>query len=506
MSQSKICVSIGRTRHKAIVAEHRRLAEEGADLVELRLDWLQRNPDLTRLLPNRPTPCVITCRRKSDRGRWAHKEEQRVALLRAAIAAEADYVDLEDDIAQSIPRFKGSPTKRIISHHDFGGTPENLEEIHEQMCQQDADLIKLVTMANSTADNIRMLKLVADAKVPTVGFCMGELGLITRILCGRYGSPFSYATFSRERELAPGQVAFGDMGRIYRYEEISEKTEVFGVLGDPIAHSLSPLLHNLAFQKAGLDAVYLPLRVPRDQLVPTLNQYDWLGIRGYSVTIPHKQDVLKKADSHDDHAREIAAANTLFRDGQNRWHASNTDYDAALASLNLGMKSNLFKGDNLKGQRVLMLGAGGVARAVAVGVLRQGAVLTITNRTQKIGIKLAEELECQFIPWENRGAAHCDILINCTPVGMHPEVDETPFLANWINEGTLVFDTIYNPENTLLIKQARERDCATVSGVEMFVRQAAAQFERFTSQPAPLELMRDLVRQAISPVDTLGLR
>ena len=233
-----ICVSIGRTRHKMVVAEHHALAERGAQLVELRLDWLASPPDLSKLLDNRPTPVVITCRRDLDKGKWKFGEDQRQTLLRAAIVAGADYVDIEDDIAHAIRRYGKS--QRIISHHNFEETPDDIEAIHEKMTKLDPDIIKIVTMANSPSDSVRMLKLVADSKVPTIGFCMGELGTFSRILTGRYGAPFTYATFNKDRELAPGQLSFDEMTKIYRYDRIDRSTELFGVIGDPIGDSMSP--------------------------------------------------------------------------------------------------------------------------------------------------------------------------------------------------------------------------------------------------------------------------
>ena len=221
---------------------------------------------------------VITCRRPEDKGRWNRSEEQRQALLRTAIVSEVEYVDIEDDIAGSIPRY--GKTKRIISHHNFDETPDDIEEIYASMCEKDPDIVKLVTMANSPGDSVRMLQLVANAKVPTIGFCMVEYGVISRILCGKYGSPFTYATFSRERELAPGQLSYSEMTRIYRYDEIGPETPVYGVIGDPIAHSLSPLIHNIAFKHDKLDAVYLPFRIPKDRLKETLKEFEWFNVQG----------------------------------------------------------------------------------------------------------------------------------------------------------------------------------------------------------------------------------
>jgi len=492
-----ICVSIGRTRHKMVLAEHRALAERGAQLVELRLDWLSHTPDVSRLMAERPTPMVITCRRHSDKGRWGGSEDQRQTILRAAIVEGVEYVDIEDDIAKEVPRY--GETRRIISHHNFDETPDDLEEIHERMCDLDPDIIKLVTMANRPEDSVRLLKLVASSEIPTIGFCMGELGLASRLLCGKYGSPFTYATFSSERTLAPGQLSFEEMTETYHFDRIGADTRVFGVLGDPLGHSLSPLIHNAAFDADGVNAVYLPFRVPADGLKKTLRAFEWLEINGYSVTIPHKESVLELATSRDTTVEHLGAANTLCRDGDQGWLASNTDMPAAIATLQLALESDT-PSRSLRGSKCLVLGAGGAARAIAGGLVEAGAVVTVSGRTRPRANALAVELGCQETGWENRGAQFADVLINCTPVGMHPRVDESPFQPQWLGEKTLVFDTVYNPENTLLIKQARERGCPTVSGIEMFVRQAALQYKQFTGQMAPLEVMRETLRRGISAV------
>ena len=497
-----ICVSLGRTRHKMMIAEHQSLANRGAELVELRLDWLSHLPDLSRLLQNRPTPVVVTIRRGTDRGLWKGDEEQRQTLLRQAIVSGVEYVDLEEDTAAKIRRY--GKTKRIVSHHDFEETPQDLEAIHKRLCKLDPDVVKLVTMAHTPADSIRMLKLVQSATVPTIGFCMGELGIFSRILCGKFGAPFTYATFNKDRVMAPGQLSFEDMQGIYRFNQINSETEVYGVLGDPVSHSMSPLIHNAAFKALGLNKVYVPFRVPKEQLKFTLDLLKGLGIKGYSVTIPHKEAVVARAQNFDGPVEQIGAANTLYTDAAGSWWAANSDYDAALQSLALagadGVNPPPTAEQFLQGKKVLMLGCGGVARAIGRGVVNSGAILTVCNRTHARAVDLANQLGCQQISWENRGAQFADVLINCTAVGMHPDLDSSPFAENWLREGMVVFDTVYNPEQTLLLKQAKLRNCKTVSGIEMFVRQAAVQFEKFAGQPAPVKVMRDTLRRVISPI------
>jgi 3-dehydroquinate dehydratase/shikimate dehydrogenase len=329
---------------------------------------------------------------------------------------------------------------------------------------------------------------------------MGELGQPSRILCGKYGSPFTYATFSKDRELAPGQLSFLEMKNIYRYDAINAQTEVFAVLGDPVSHSLSPVIHNAAFAELGLNSVYIPIRIFKRRLLESLNALEWLGIKGYSVTIPHKEGVMEKAEILDEEVKEIGAANTLFREADGRWHAANTDYEAALSSLLKGITERGDESPSIRGKKVLLLGAGGAARAIGWAMVQAGALVTIANRSVDRAKELATELGCQFCMWEHRASGYADVLINCTPVGMHPNVDETPFKESWFREGMIVFDTVYTPETTLLLKQAKERGCHAVSGLEMFAQQAAAQFERFTGKTPPVDVMRKAIRRVISPI------
>jgi len=490
-----ICVSLGRTRHSAMRQGHQQLAEQKAELVELRVDWLRKRPDIGSLLKDRPTPVVVTCRRPEDKGLWKGDEEQRRAVLREAIIAGAEYVDIEIDIAQSIPRY--GKTKRIISYHNFDETPIELYDIYHKLAQGDPDIIKIVTMANAPSDNVRVLEMLRAADVPTVAFCMGEFGTISRILCGQRGAPFTYAGFSSEREMAPGQLTYAETRNLYRFNKITPQTKIFGVIGDPIAHSLSPLLHNTAFRKTGFDGVYLPLRIPADFLAETLDEFEKLDISGYSVTIPHKEEVLDFANVPDLQVDLIGAANTLFkRDGA--WQATNTDFDAISETIANALSLDTNTKPQLTGKRVLILGAGGVARAAVAAMQQCGAVVVVTNRSKDRAKTLAQELDCLQIAWANRGSEMCDILINCTSVGMHPKVDESPYEQHWLRESMLVFDTVYTPENTMLLKHARQRDCTTATGLEMFVRQAARQFNLFTGLEAPVEYMMETLRRYLS--------
>lgn len=488
-----ICVSIGRGRHRHMIAEHRHLVEQGAKLVELRLDYVRGDVNIKRLLADRPSPVVIACRREADGGRFTGSEEQRRMLLRTAVAEGAEYIDLEEDVAAEIPRF--GKTKRIISLHDFRKTPDDLEAIHQRLAAMDADIVKIATMANRPEDNLRMLQLVAKAKVPTVGLCMGDIGTPSRILAARFGAPFTYATFHHERTLAPGQLSFQQMKEIYRYDKINAETEVYGVIADPVGHSLSPLIHNAAFEQLGMNRVYVPIRVPREDLPTFLDQASQWGIRGLSVTIPHKEAVIPKLTEIDPAAEGIGAVNTIVFQGQTL-HGYNTDHRAAMASLEDALRQSGGGDEPLKDKVAMVLGSGGVGKAIAFGLVERGCQVVLTDGEVERAIQLSNKLKCRWVEWSNRHTVNVDVLANCTPIGMHPEVDETPFDKHHLRPSMVVFDAVYNPENTLLVKDARARSCKVITGVDMFVRQACMQFHLFTGQDGPAGLMRDIIKQA----------
>ena len=489
-----ICVSIGRGRHKMMIAEHRHLAEQGVRLVELRLDYIRRAVNLKRLLGDRPCSVIGTCRREMDGGLWQGTEKERLVLLRSAIADGVDYVDLEEDIADQIPRY--GPTKRIISYHNFRETPDDLEEIHQRMSQMDADIVKVASMAHSPRDNLRILNLMKNSSKPTIAIGMGEIGMPTRILAGKYNAPFAYATFHHERQMAPGQLSYKEMVEIYRFNKINTETEVFGVIADPVGQSMGPLIHNAAFEQLNMNRVYVPIRVPREDLESFLIDCPQMGIRGLSVTIPHKEEVLKSLAQVDGAALGVGAVNTVVFEND-KTVGYNTDFHAAMDSLEEAAGGDS-KRNPLEGKKALILGAGGVAKAIAFGLKRRKVEVTITSRTSFRSEALASQMKCSAIDWENRYEFVPDLLINGTPVGMHPKVDETPYDGRKLRWSTVVFDAVYNPEQTLLIKSARQQKCPTITGVDMFVRQAAMQFKLFTGEEAPIDSMRETMKRAIS--------
>ncbi len=386
-----ICVSIARGRHRHVIAEHRHLVEQGAKLVELRIDYIDGQVNLKRLLVDRPCPVVVTCRREKDGGKFAGTEAARQMLLRTAVAEGVEYVDLEEDIATTIPRY--GKTKRIISLHDFRKMPEDLEAIHARLATLDADIVKLAVTANQPHDNLRMLKLVAGSKVPTVGFCMGDMGTPSRILAGRFGAPFTFATFHHERTLAPGQLSYRQMIDIFHYEQIDAKTVIYAVVGDPIGQSLSPVVHNAALRHSKINAVYLPFRVPREHLLQFIDDAPKLGIHGLSVTIPHKEAVMAKLTQVDPIGRGIGAVNTVLFKGD-QLIGYNTDEAAAMETLELAVNAEGLATSSLSTRRALVLGSGGAAMAIAYGLKRRGVDVVISGRTAQRAQALADRLKC----------------------------------------------------------------------------------------------------------------
>ncbi len=496
-----ICATIGRGRHSSLAEEWAEAAKAGVDMVELRLDCLRREPDLKRILKDRPTPLVLTIRRGVDGGLWRGNEDKRQQLMREAVALGVDYIDIELDVAGKIRRF--GKTKRIVSYHNTKTTPVDIQDIQEQCEEFDPDVVKIATAATTLAEASRVLHLATAAKGPMIPIAMGEIGVFTRILGRKYGAPFTYAGFNPERVFAAGMIPYDVLERDYNYRQVDSKSDIHGVIGDPIEQSLSPAVHNAAFRALGLNKVMVPFLVPNGELAAFFRELMWLDLKGVSVTIPHKQDIVPMLQQCEGAVERAGACNTVLIQEAGRRVGYNTDYRAAMESLEsaMGGEGTEESASPLLDKHVLILGAGGVARSIAFGLARRGAHVTITNRHDDRAARLAEEVGCRAVTWSARASTLADVLINTTPVGMYPNLDDTALPpAAFGRSGIVVFDTIYHPENTMMLKLARERGCQTVSGVDMFVRQAAIQFKLYTGQDAPVELMREEVKRKLSPV------
>jgi len=501
-----ICVTIACGSHTRMTAEHERLAEEGIKLVELRLDFLRREPDLNRIIPSRPTATVITVRRQQDGGLWKESEEKRLTLLRTAIVLEPEFVDLEVDIAHQIQPF--GKTRRIISYHNMETMPENLVKLHQEMSAKKPYFIKIAVTPKTVAEMHHFLhfiqqknddgkKLLGDKAVRVVGICMGEMGKAARILAKRYSMPYTYATFSEDRMIAPGMLVYKDLLDLYHYDQINQETAVYGIIGNPVGHSLSPLVHNRAFLEQNINAVYVPFQIDESSVADLIRLAPEFGLHGMSVTIPHKVAVMNHLTKMDPAVERIGACNTIvFR--QEERIGYNTDYIAAVNAMEIALGGNILDEESvLKNKKALVLGSGGAGKALAYGLVQRDAMVTVTDVDAERAVELSKHLGCEYERWDMRGSIQPKILVNCTPLGMYPKVDETPYPKSALRSNMLVFDAVYNPEHTLLIQSAQEKGCTVVTGVEMFVGQACYQFKLFTGQKASVSTMRNLVKEAI---------
>jgi len=474
-----ICVSLTSSDLGQLRKDIARAAQV-ADAIEIRLDYLPVNADLSAILGARPKPMIVTCRRVDDGGKYDGDERVRMHALRKAAELGADFIDIESDSASELIDV---PAKRIVSYHNFRETPGNLAEVHKTCAETKPDIVKLAVMANSQTDNLRVFDLLANTKIPTAAFCMGELGLISRIIGRRFGSKLTYAALAKGLEAASGQLAALELRELYRYHKIGPATAIYGVIANPVAHSMSPAIHNAAFETTGIDAVYLPFKV--EDPVAFVDAFMTIDVQGYSVTIPHKEAIMAAMDEIDPLAKAIGAMNTVVN-RVGKLYGYNTDYMAAIGELE--------KVINLPGKTALMIGAGGAAKAIAFGLKQKDVALTVADIVAEKAQKLADDVGCRWAAVEDLASPSADIIINATPAGMHPNVDGTVIPKDWLHPQMVVFDVVYNPIETRLLREAREVGCPTVAGFDMFVSQAVAQFEMWTGLDAPADVMANVVR------------
>lgn len=341
--------------------------------------------------------------------------------------------------------------------------------------------IKIATQCNSYADVLRVLGL-CKGRPPrrVIAVPMGEIGLPGRVLALKHGSALAYAAVGEKT--APGQLTLDEMKNLYRADKLDRRSRVYGVIGNPVAHSLSPLLHNTGFIARRMNDVYLPFMVP--DLRDFLRAVEPLGIHGFSVTLPHKQAILRHLDDCDPLAAAIGAVNTVVVRGKGKLYGYNTDYVGVLRALQQRVA--------LRGSRVLIYGAGGAARAIAFALGQTGAIVNICARRAAEARRLARAAGGEAIERRHLRREFFDAIVNATPVGMHPRAAESPLRTNELN-CRLVFDSIYRPLNTRLLVLAQRRGIETVSGVEMFVAQGTAQWEIWTGLRAPEKQMRAAV-------------
>jgi 3-dehydroquinate dehydratase/shikimate dehydrogenase len=417
-------------------------------------------------------------------------------VLEKAAEAGCQIVDLEVESAEEAKpaqldhfraKLRVAGTALLVSYHDFTRT-KDLEKAAARIEAFQPEFVKVVSTARSLADNLAVLRLIEDRSLSAhvVGIAMGEEGLVSRVLGPRAGAAFTFASSGDGVETAPGQVTAKALRDLYRLEHLDQATRIFGVAGNPIAHSLSPLMHNTAFRRENVNAVMLPLKVRAlDDLLTVVRE---LPLAGVAVTMPLKQEVLPYLANMDPLTGRIGACNTLRTGADGKLYGFNTDV--------AGVVRPLEKRLHLKGARIAVIGAGGAARAAVFGLAAQGAEVFVVNRTHETAVALAKEAKAKALKPEQFVKHHFDVLINSTPCGMKGSKQALPIEENQLNAG-LVFDMVYNPLETPLLKLAVSRGIPVVSGIEMFVQQGARQFEIWTGKPAPEAEMLRVVELAL---------
>ncbi len=487
----RVCVAV-------IGSDAGEMAEKAESLVrdnpflEFRLDYLSKPgwalPRIKRFVDSHPgTVIIATCRRVANGGKFRGSIASQLDILAKAAAAGFQLLDLELQTAgkckpEKLQKLR-SKAALILSFHDFRGT-RKLEGTLEKMLAYPADFYKVVSSATTLSDNVAMIKFLASEgdQHSLIGMCMGEQGIISRVLGVRAGSLFTFASFSPGEETAPGQVTAQELRNLYRIEHVDAATRVYGVVGDPIAHSLSPAIMNAAFRRENVNAVFLALHAKT--LKDFLTCVREIPIHGVSVTMPYKEAILHHLDNTDSHTSKIGACNTVVRAQDGKLYGFNTDAAGIVRPLERRLNS-------LEGARILVLGAGGAARAAVFGLKERGSEVYILNRSLAPAKKLAHQARARLVKRPDLKKLAFDVIINATPVGMG-NTRESPLQEKEIN-ARYVFDMVYDPAETRLLKMAKERGAQVIPGIEMFVHQAARQFEIWTGKPAPWDEMLRVV-------------
>jgi len=469
-----------------------------AHIVELRLDFLANHAEIMRLLgwaarqPKIPV-LIATCRRHRAGGFFRGSAGDEIAVLERAVAAGCRWCDVEVETARRVGarQLKGAlaPARLLISTHEFRRLPRNLPALMRRLGGHGGDAIKIAAACRSLADVRRLLELARE-RPDVVVVPMGEAMLAARILALRHGSALAYAPVAQST--APGQIPFDEIGHVYRLRRrfgssragIDLQTSLYGVIGDPVGHSLSPLMHNAAFAARGKNAMYLPFRVR--ELPDFIAAVQPFQIAGFSVTLPHKERILRYLDHCDPLAAEIGAVNTVIVHA-GKLCGYNTDFTGVLRAIERRLP--------LSSSSVLLIGAGGAARAAAFALARAGAKVSIWARRPKPARALADAVGGQAINRGEIARRSFDAIVNCTPVGMHPG-GGSPLESHELN-CRLVMDLIYRPLKTELLRRAERRGIETISGVDMFVAQGVAQWELWMGERAPETVMRRVVLAAL---------
>jgi len=490
----KICIALGFPDIDKLLQHAQREIDEGERFLEFRLDYLPdpwRGAEAIRsFLAQYPDVTILaTCRRHQNRGKFNGSIEDQIRVLDAAIDAGAKAVDMEVESAESVGvKLEGlrGRTCFVLSYHNFETTPA-MEPVLRRMMKVPADAYKIVTTARKPSDIQRVLSLAkSHPKAPLILLAMGEIGFPTRVLSTSLGGLYTYAAPASADGTASGQMCAKLLRNLYRVEKFTRGAKLYGVIADPVRHSISPAVHNRAFQSKRMDAVYLPFLVHPQHLRDYFLLAEKMGISGFSVTIPHKQKIMRYLDIIDPLARRIGAVNTVWRKA-GKWRGSNTDAE--------GVTAPLAKKLRLSKSSVLLVGNGGAARGAAYALVDAGAKLFIVGRNPDRVRALAKMCGGEPLMRDQLTGRQFDAVVHATPLGMYPNVNEC-FFRDEI-PGELVFDMVYNPLETALIRHAREQGKAVIPGIQMFLEQAAHQFEIWTGESAPRAAMEKAALEAL---------
>ncbi len=511
-SKARVCVPVCARRADELSDAVAR-ASALADLIELRLDCIddgQLEEALARLaaiVTKTPRPFIITNRPSAQGGRRDLDEAERVEFWRgvserlracdARVYADVELDLLESTHAEALREILEGFTL-ICSQHDFRQTPSDLGALYERMTRTGARVLKIASQAEEITDCVSVLGLAERARregLEMIAVSMGEAGLLTRVLAPAFGAALTYGSLEQGRETAPGQLTARELRELYRVHKLDGETMVMGLVGSPVSHSLSPHMHNAAFDARDLNAVYIPFEVSntsafvRRMARPQTRELRW-NLRGFSVTAPHKSAVIEHLDWVEPLAKEIGAVNTVVVEGA-ELRGYNTDARAALAPLE-GLL-------DLNGARVAVIGAGGAARSLLWGLRSRGARTTVVARNTERARATAESFGADISRSEEASFEGFDLVVNATPLGTRGALEgETPAVAEQLRGARLAYDLVYNPARTRFIKEAHAANCETLGGLPMLVAQAAAQFELWTDERAPLDIMRAAAERQLS--------
>jgi 3-dehydroquinate dehydratase/shikimate dehydrogenase len=492
---SKVCVAIIGATPAEMIEKASAVVKE-TPFLEFRLDYLEKPllalPKFKQFFEdNTAATAIATCRRAANGGKFAGNVAAEIELLSKAAENGFHMVDVEVESAEALKkadlaRLRETGIGLIISHHDFAAT-KDLDGIFVRIEPFAPDFVKIVPTARALVDNVTLIRFLERMNDHTniIGICMGDAGIISRVLGVRAGSAFTFAAATQGEETGPGQIAARTLIETYRIDSVDAATKVYGVAGNPIRSSLSPIMMNTAFRRETVNAVYLALQTTK--LSDLLKLIHEIPLQGVSITMPLKQEVLPHLEQTDPLSAKIGAVNTIrLLDG--KLYGFNTDV--------AGIITPLEKRLSLRGAKVLVLGAGGAARAAVFGLRDRGAEVFIYNRTPETAQKLARQSGSKTIKKDALPKTTFDVIINATPIGMAG--NKSPQLLEPKDLNTrIVFDLVYNPLETPLIRMARQAGITIITGVEMFVQQGARQFEIFTGKPAPEEEMFRVVLHAL---------